>query len=196
MSKSSNKPANTDWQKASDIAVVQGCLDGDQSAWSELVTRNGRLVYSIPRRYKLDSQTCEDIFQDVFATLLKQLPKIRNQQALPKWLITTTHRMCRAWIKKTSRRKGKYAEAIEADNAPPDQVIRWERQHLVRQALGQLGGRCEQLLATLYQSPADVRYTDVSEKLDMPVGSIGPTRARCLEKLLFILKELDCDEIL
>lgn len=196
MSKSTNQPANTNWQKAGDIAVVQGCLDGHESAWSELVTRNGRLVYSIPLRYRLDAQTCEDIFQDVFATLIKQLPKIRNQQALPKWLITTTHRMCRVWIKKASRRKGEYAEAIESDNAPPDQVIRWERQHLVRQALGQLGGRCEQLLATLYQNPTDVRYTDVSEKLDMPVGSIGPTRARCLEKLLLILKDLDCDDIL
>lgn len=193
MSKSTNKSSSTNWKQASDIAVVQGCLDGEQSAWSELVTRNGRLVYSIPKRYRLDIQTCEDIFQDVFATLIKQLPKIRNQQALPKWLITTTHRMCRVWIKKASRKKGEYAEVIESNVPPPDQVILWERQHLVRQALGQLGGRCEQLLSTLYQSPDDVRYTDVSKKLNMPVGSIGPTRARCLEKLLAILKELDFD---
>ena len=196
MSKSTNKPVTTDWPQASDIDVVQGCLDGEESAWAELVNRNGRLVYSIPRRYRLDAETCEDIFQEVFATLIRQLPKIRNQQALPKWLITTTHRMCRVWIKKDSRKKAEYAEAIESEVPPPDQIIQWERQHLVRQALGQLGGQCEQLLATLYQSPADVRYTDVSEKLGMPVGSIGPTRARCLQKLLFILKELDCDEIL
>ncbi len=184
------------WKQQPDLAVIQGCLDGDQAAWSELITRNGRLVFSIPRRYGLDTQASEDIFQDVFANLVKQLASIRNPTALPKWLITTTHRACRRWIKRSrSSAATAYPDPIDATDPAPEKVIKWERQHLVHQGLQRLGGSCEQLLSVLYLSPAEASYAEIGRQLNMPVGSIGPTRARCLKKLMEVLQRMDGDEV-
>ena len=74
---------------------MAACLAGDESAWREVVARYGRLVHSILKRYSLDRDAAEDVFQEVFAILLRQLPGIRRRTALPKWFITTTHRTCR-----------------------------------------------------------------------------------------------------
>ena len=77
---------------------------------------------------------------------------------------------------------------------PPDLLVHWERQHLVRTALRRLGGRCEQLLVALYTDQGPAGYEEVAAKLDMPEGSIGPGRARCLSKLLEIMKSMEAAE--
>ncbi len=172
---------------------MSACLAGDQDAWRELVARYSRLVYSIPRRYRLDSEVCDDVFQEVFAVFVRQLPGIRRRTGLPKWFITTTHRVCRQWFTQTDATTTDESKLLSARRPPPDMLVQLEQQHLVRQALRRLGGRCEQLLVALYTNQGGPGYEEVSTKLDMPQGSIGPARARCLRKLLEIMDSMDRD---
>lgn len=157
------------------------------------MARYGQLVYSIPRRYGLDAEACDDVFQEVFSILVRQLPGIRRQSALPKWFITTTHRVCRQWFARNRQPPMEAPEALDEPAPPPELALRWERLHLVRQALRRLGGRCEELLAALYTDQGPVRYDEIAGKLDLPIGSIGPMRARCLAKLLEQLERLERD---
>jgi RNA polymerase sigma factor (sigma-70 family) len=179
------------WKDRGDEAVVAAAVAGDQAAWNELVERYGRLVFSIPHRYGLDRQTCEDIFQEVFASLVRQLPRIRRRSGLPKWLITTTHRVCRRWFGQAKRPSGAASPAVEPSAPPPELMLRLERQHLVRQALRRLGGPCRDLLTALYGNQSTSSYEDVARQLGVPIGSIGPMRGRCLAKLLEILERME-----
>ena len=178
-------------RQAGDADLIQACLDGEAAAWEELVRRYERLVYSIPRRYGLDRQLSEDVFQEVFAILLRRLAGIRNRAGLPKWLITTTHRMCRQVARRAGPTGVGHPEMIDVDAPPDAESLRWEKQQLVRSSLRRLGGRCEQLLTLMYMAPGQVSYEAIADQLDMPLGSIGPTRARCLAKLMAILRDAD-----
>ncbi len=181
------------WKHVTDAEVVAASLASDQDAWRELVARYSRLVYSIPRRYGLGREACDDVFQEVFAVFVRQLPGIRRQTGLPKWFITTTHRVCRQWFKRADASSGTGSDLLSARQPPPEMLVQWEQQHLVRQALRRLGGRCEQLLVALYTDQGGPGYEEVSTKLDMPQGSIGPARARCLRKLLEMMDSMDRD---
>ncbi|MEE9129383.1 MAG: sigma-70 family RNA polymerase sigma factor [Phycisphaerales bacterium] len=184
------------WKLADDPALIQACLEDNQGAWAELISRYGRLVYSIPRRYGLDAPSSEDVFQEVFSILLAQLGGIRNRRAIPKWLITTTQRVCRQAIKRARSSGEELPDAADTVDPPLERILRWERQHVVRQALRRLSGQCEELLTALYLNQAQASYTQVGEQLRMSVGSIGPTRARCLKKLLEIIQAMDADDVL
>ena len=94
-----------------------------------------------------------------------------------------------AWATTTDESK-----LLSARRPPPDMLVQLEQQHLVRQALRRLGGRCEQLLVALYTNQGGPGYEEVAAKLDMPQGSIGPARARCLHKLLEIMDSMDRDD--
>lgn len=155
------------------------------------MSRYGSLVLSIPRQYGMDRDVCDDIFQEVFSILVGQLGRIRSQTGLPKWFITTTHRVCRQWFKRADASSGTGSDLLSARQPPPEMLVQWEQQHLVRQALRRLGGRCEQLLVALYTDQGGPGYEEVSTKLGIPQGSIGPARARCLGKLLEIMDSMD-----
>ncbi len=175
-----------------DVAVIEACLAGDEHAWAELVTRYSRLVHSVIRRHRLAGATADDVFQDVFTACVRQLPKIRRHTALPKWFITTTHRVCRKHYE--SARGGQAtppADLADVAEPPAELIEAWERQHLVGRALRSLGGRCRDLLTALYAEPSPVRYDELARRLEIPTGSIGPTRARCLKKLLAIIESLE-----
>ena len=170
-----------------DVDLIQACLQDDQFAWRELVTRYNRLVFSIPRAYGLAEADCEDVFQNVFAAAVRQLPKLRDQQSLAKWLITTAHRM--SWRSLDGRPKAQLDDDLVAEDVPPAELAaRWERQQMVRQALRRLGGRCERLIAALYLDESRPTYDQIARQLSIPRGSIGPTRVRCLSKLLELLR--------
>jgi len=174
----------------SDADLVQACLDGDAAAWDEVLRRFGRLIYSIPRRYGFSDADADDVFQVVLTILFRKLDTIRDRDRLSAWLIRTTHRECY----RIGKQSGRYAELdrdIEDVNEPTDEDAElWERRHLVHQGLRRLGGRCEQLLTALFVTPGQPNYETIARQLDMRVGSIGPTRARCFEKLEKILVEL------
>lgn len=175
-----------------DADLLESALSGSREAWAEFVARYSRLVYSIPRRYGMDVHASEDVFQEVFSIFLRQVRGIRNRTGLPKWFLTTAHRVCRQSCAAARRRV--VLEGPLADAAPPaDLAARWERQHVVRRALARLGGRCEELIAALYTHNGPAAYAEIAQRLGMPPGAIGPTRARCLQKLLKLLEdEAEC----
>ncbi len=176
-----------------DAELIQACLDGDQTAWQELVLRYGRLVYSIPRRYGLSDSDADDVFQNVFTIVFRRLATLRDQARLTAWLITVTHREALRLSKRLPP-ASELDESAEDGAAPPlDQVQNWERQHIVHQALDQLGSPCRELLTALFLDPDDNSYDKIASRLGIPIGGVGPTRARCFKKLEAILIRLGFD---
>lgn len=177
----------------SDPELIQACQRGEQVAWNELVERYGRLIYSIPRRYGLSEADSDDVFSAVWTVAFRKLNELRDDTRLSAWLITTTHR--ETW--RVGKKRGTYRELDQAipdlDSPAPEQAETWERQHLVHQGLTELGGRCEELLRALFLESGAPDYEAIATRLGMPVGSIGPTRARCFEKLEKILARLGLD---
>ena len=195
----SDDKEGTAWRRVhlSDPLLVRACLAGDDGAWEELVDRYGRLVYTVPRRLGLSEVDAEDVFQNVFVTLLRSLGSLRDQTRLSAWLITTTRR--ESWkIGRAGARRGEdeLDDALPAaDPAVLDEVLRWEREEGVRQAMRRLDDRCRALLTALFLEPETPNYEAISARLGLPVGSIGPTRARCFKKLDVILRELGIDGV-
>ncbi len=170
------------------IALVVRARAGDRRAWGEIVERYAPLVWSICRRSGLSEQDAEDVGQSIWLRLVEQLPALREPAALPGWLATTTRRECLRVARRT-RRHDQFRESDDRGHPDDEQVLPAEqalllaeRELALRAAFTQLDPRCQQLLALLVHDPP-VAYADISARLHMPVGSIGPNRARCLDKL-------------
>jgi len=174
--------------------LVAACIKQDQAAWATLVDRYGGLVYSIPTRYGLSRHDADDVFQEAFAALVAQLDTLRDGQSVAKWLITTAHRLAWRRIRQLRREVPPQYGSADANEPPPEMAERWERLHRVRLALEALDPRCRELLATLVGDHAPESYDQIAETLGIPRGSIGPTRARCLRKLLERLGETESTE--
>lgn len=184
-----------------DASLVARCRQGDGTAWAALVQRYQRLVYAIVRRFGDDEHAAADIFQTVFSRLLQHLPKLDDPSRLQAWIVTTAKREALLQRRRAQRTVSMHRSgADEADGAagtwsadwePADDASGPERQlddlqqlHAVRQALDRLDARCRDLLALLFTDDDQrVPYEEVGRRLGLPVGSIGPTRARCLGKL-------------
>ena len=178
----------------SDRSIIDACIAGDARAWEELVRRYERFVYSIPIRYGLDESDAADVFQAVFAIVLRKIDSLRDVDRLPSWLARITHREC--WrLTKARRHLTRSVDPTSVELAAPEEsdVERWERHHLLRQALRELGGRCEGLIFALYLDRGEPNYDQLADRLGIPRGSLGPTRARCLAKLREILQEMGVD---
>ncbi len=176
-----------------DPSLVRACLNGDQFAWSDLVERYRRLVWSVIRKTNLSPDDGEDAFQQVFLALLQSLPQLRESDRLAAWLMTTTRRVCwRISAKTSGSAHAALTEEVAGDatsGANPDSDVQLEGdRQLVRDALERLGGRCRELLEALYACSGEPSYAAIGERLGMRIGSIGPTRQRCLEKLTPILQ--------
>ncbi len=178
-------------ESASDALLIARSIQRDERAWRVLVGRYKRLVYSIPNRYRFHEETCDDVFQSVFSQLWRDLSKLRDSATLAKWLLTTTHRECWRVSRKDARHPTVDDSVIDLQpDASPQDTQAWERQHLVHKALRELGGPCEALLRAIFIERSQPSYGDISQRLGMPVGSIGPARARCLAKLAKRMPEL------
>ena len=173
----------------SDSELVVRCLAADQNAWRILVERYSRLVYSIPRRYGLSSADVEDVFQTVFSRFSRRLPLLRDPSRVPAWLIQTATRESWRVRKKTAR--GVQIDPATIETASPEEpdLADFEREQGVRDALAELDPRCRDLLTALFRETPPPSYETVANRLGIPVGSLGPTRSRCLEKLGSLLKE-------
>ena len=166
--------------------IVQRCLAGDEAAWHEFVDRHSRLVYSIPRRYGFDRESSEDIFQDAFLAAYRSLGSIQDPQSIPKWLITTTVRIC-AKSAKAAKKAGQLRADFDKDLIDDRQAERLMQIQELRAGLERLGGRCERLLTALYCGVQTPNYDEIADLIGIPRGSLGPTRRRCLKKLAALL---------
>ncbi|MBL8878093.1 MAG: sigma-70 family RNA polymerase sigma factor [Phycisphaerales bacterium] len=168
--------------------LIQRCLRGEQGAWDALVERYGRLVYSVPAKMGMTASDADDVFQTVFGIVLRKLDTLRDESRLAAWLIRTTYREC--W--RNRRRAMQYtpvdehAAASEPDEAEIEQL---ERRQIVREALCCLDAKCRRLIEVLFLQAETPDYQAVAVTLNMPIGSIGPTRARCFKKLETILRD-------
>jgi RNA polymerase sigma factor (sigma-70 family) len=168
-------------------ALVAAALEGDEAAWEELVDRHTPLVLSVLRRYRLSAADAEDVTQIVLLRLVEHLGDLREPRALPMWLITTTRNECIRLLR-TGRALVPYdptttgAEVAADGTEPVDAVLRAELSQAVLEGLAELPERHRTLLLLLSQDPP-LSYKVIAERLGMPVGSIGPTRARALDKL-------------
>jgi RNA polymerase sigma factor (sigma-70 family) len=181
---------NSELDPELDARLVARCVEGDARAWEALVRRHERLVYAIGRSYRLDDDDLADVFQEVFTALLKGLPRLREGRTLVRWLSSTAERIVRT----TALRRRKQVAREDHDSRTFDQLASEgeavgaeleaiERQHRVRLAMGTLSERCKRLLEALYYEDPTPSYGELSKRLGVPVGSLGPTRARCMDKM-------------
>jgi RNA polymerase sigma factor (sigma-70 family) len=169
------------------VALVARAAMGDQAAWDEIVERYVSLVWSICARFQLSSHDREDVSQNVWLLLVEQLGKLREPAALPGWIATTTQRECLRVVmaaRKSERLGTGLDDALQfVDHTMIDEeILMAERNAALRAAFAELPPKCQQLLAMLTSDPPS-SYAEISAKLQIPVGSIGPQRARCLERL-------------
>jgi RNA polymerase sigma factor (sigma-70 family) len=175
-----NDPSVTD--------LVMRARNSDKQAWDALVERYAPLVWSICRRYGLGGADADDVGQTVWLHLVDQLDRLRDPAALAGWLATTTRREC-LHVRRAAQRlqaSGQVpgVEDIPDEHAPiaEDELLTAERHAALREAFSQLPPRCRQLMVLLLEDPP-LPYAQISARLGIPAGSIGPSRARCLNKL-------------
>ena len=168
--------------------LVTGARHGDQRAWDALVERYAPLVWSICRRYRLGDADAEDVSQNVWLRLVDQLGALRDPAAIPGWLATTTQRECGRALR--AARSTRAATPVpEIENIPnvdigmaEQELLIAERHAALREAFSHLPPRGQQLIAMLIEDPP-VPYAQISARLGIPVGGIGPSRRRYLDRL-------------
>ena len=168
--------------------LVTRARNCDQQAWNALVERYAPLIWSICRRHQLSHADTEDVGQVVWLRLVDQLDNLRDPAALPGWLATTTRRECFR-VQRAAGRLSAGRQVLDAENIPDEQaaaadheLLVAERNGALREAFSRLPPGSQRLLALLIADPP-VRYAEISARLSISVGSIGPSRSRCLDKL-------------
>jgi RNA polymerase sigma factor (sigma-70 family) len=166
------------------VALVTRAAGSDQGAWNELVERYAPLVWAICNRYRLSNHDIEDVGQSVWLLLVEQLGKLREPAALPGWLATTTKRECLRVVTTAQRLGTRLDDTQEfADDVMIDEeILRAERDAGLRAAFAELPPRCRQMLSMMISDPPH-SYAEISATMGIPMGSIGPQRARCLDRL-------------
>jgi RNA polymerase sigma factor (sigma-70 family) len=168
--------------------LVTRARNGDERAWTALVERYAPMIWAICRKYRLGDADAQDVGQSVWMRLVDQLDQVHDPAALPGWLATTTRREC-ARVLRITRRTHAAGSAPDAREIPDEdsdaaerEVLAAERRAALRAAVSDLPPCCQRLIAVLTEDPP-VPYAEISDRLGLPIGSIGPTRARCLERL-------------
>lgn len=176
-----------------DQVLVQECLRGSEAAWSALIDKYKNLIYSIPIKRGLSADSAADVFQSVCLALVSELPRLREPRALAAWLIqTTSHRSLRWQLDGRRYVDAETEEEKPSDKSPkmPEELLReLEREQLVREAVAELSAECRRLVEVLFYQSPPATYDGAAAALDVPKGSIGPTRMRCLERLRRRLEE-------
>src|SRR5580700_10836641 len=167
---------------------VTHAANGDQRAWDALVDRYAPLIWSICREHSLSDADAHDIGQAVWLQLASQLDRISEPAALASWLATTTRREC-GEVRHAARGLQAGGHALDGESIPDQQtgmaereLLAAERDAVLREAFGRLPPCCQRLIDMLTENPP-VPHAQISATLGIPVGSIGPRRSRCLDKL-------------
>lgn len=192
----------------SNRTLVERCAQGDQEAWTKIVTRYERLVFAVALRHGLSPEAAADATQQTFAELVKQIEKIKEPERLQWWLLTVVRRT--AWRIRNQQSSAPFDHQALEQRAPADtrQVIdeqllidetalfedRLTESAIVHEAIDSLGEPCRSLILGLFFDPSEPSYTDIAQTVGRPVGSIGPMRSRCLGRLRESLQRLQDDE--
>ncbi len=174
--------------------LVAASLDGDTAAWQRLVRRLERVVWKSVNMMTTDGEVRKDAFAATWLKLVERLDTIREPEKLPGWLATTATNEVRQIVRQRNRRdlhldwsapstiEGGLTEVTSADDSARN-LVRSEAQSAVRRAFSTLDDDCRQLLTVLVLSDPPMSYKEASDALGRPIGSLGPQRQRCLDKL-------------
>lgn len=171
-----------------DRELLLGCRRGDQGAWRRLLDRYERLVFSIPLSYGLSREDAADVSQLTFTIFLQSLDSLREDSNLKAWLATVARRHAWRAMGKRSREMVRKDEDLAEHAAVligerEDGFALSELSDWLGRGLALISPACQRLLSALYLDSSQPSYAELSERLNIPVGSIGPTRARCLKRL-------------
>lgn len=173
--------------------LIRAAAGGDEQAWADLITRYSPLVVSVINRFTLGRADAADVNQTVWLRLVEHLDRLREPDALPMWLIQTTRHECLRLLRSNRQtwlfdpQDDTTHSYVHASSAPTDadldaDLLRAERRQALRDAYADLPPRCQQMVALLLRDPP-VSYEEIGAQLGIPVGSVGPTRGRCVHKL-------------
>ena len=165
--------------------LVAASANGDQAAWNELVRRYARLVMAVIRSYRLTAADAQDVSQTVWLRLVEHLGNLREPEALPRWLETTTQRECGRYVQRGRRTVpvDPHSDTVVHQPASEDldgDIARAELRRALLDGLAELPPRDQSLLRLF---AAATSYKEISELLGMRPGSVGPTLRRCLDRL-------------
>jgi RNA polymerase sigma factor (sigma-70 family) len=172
--------------------LVRGAAGGDMQAWERLVDQFSRLIWSITADYKLVESDAADVVQTTWLRLLEHIDRLQYPERVGSWLAATARNEC---LRSLARHKrlvlghdtDDMNEAPAHDPEIDEHLLARERDQTVREALSRLPTRWQRLLEMLMADPP-VSYAEISDELGLPVGSIGPTRGRCLSRLRVLLQ--------
>jgi RNA polymerase sigma factor (sigma-70 family) len=175
------------WDPEENEDLLKRAIAGETAAWNEIVRRFSPLIGTVARSFNLSPSDASDITQVVWLRLFEHMERIRSASLLGAWLTTVTRRECLRALRKTDRERPAPEEHLDraADGDAGDVergVLASERDTIVSSALDEVSPQCQTLLRLLMEE-ARPSYGRVASTLDMPVGSIGPTRQRCLNCL-------------
>jgi RNA polymerase sigma factor (sigma-70 family) len=174
---------------STDHELLRRCAAGDERAWDQLVGRYERLVYSVALKNGVSREDAADITQLTFVALLDSIEVLGEDGRLPSWLMTVARRQAWRVRRRTHREQPSPTVFAESDTAPDD----YERVAIVHWALARLGTRCRQLIYALFFDPEAPPYAVIADRLHCAIGSIGPQRARCLQRMRALLDEDDAE---
>ena len=180
---------------SANAALLARASAGDETAWHALVEQYTSLLWAVARSHRLDSADAGDVVQTTWLRLLEHLDRIEDPRRLVGWLVTTARRECLRVLRRSGRERPAAEDStfdLPDDTDPVDtQLLVDERNAALWAAFAQLPERCQKLLRVAVATPQP--YGAVSQALDMPIGSIGPTRARCLARLRVLLEGTGLD---
>jgi RNA polymerase sigma factor (sigma-70 family) len=165
--------------------LVRRAAEGDQRAWDELIDEFAGLVWGIARAFRLGDVDAADVSQTTWLRLVENLDRLQDPSRVGAWLATTARRQCIEQLRHASRvspRGDDLPEPVSTSPDPDAALLTSERDHALWTALERLPNRDRRLLRMLMADRAP-SYAEISAALEMPIGSIGPTRARALERL-------------
>lgn len=171
-----------------DDRLVQLCLKGDEDAWGVLIDRYKNLIFSIPIKFGFSPDDAADVFQSVCLDFLRELPRIRDVKALPKWLIQVSAHTCLRRRKQQTPADSAVEDDLESlpdtgQMMPEDRLHEINQEQALRNALATLSPRCRNLVRMLFYESPSRPYAEIASQLGLAVGSIGFIRGRCLGKL-------------
>ena len=177
-----------------DRDLIRACRAGDERAWERLLEKYERLIFSISLNYGLTTDDAADVTQITFTIFLQNLNTLSDEIRLAPWLATVARRHTWRLLARNRREAVNPDEDLagnEALGGIMDDQDRSESIEWLSHGLSLLDERCRRLLLALYFDAEQPSYAQVADRLSLPIGSIGPTRARCLEQMKQYLQAIE-----